>query len=145
LDQTEAQVAMTWERVFTVNDYYDGPRRGVADFRGKPHVYESQFSDAEAEYTDRFLLMEIESELFQLVLEDWAIWLRWHAAYQRGDVSDNTHPALPEDRKRHEELKQLVGSRLCAEPSKSVAMGAKFRSVTKGWDSFEVQWREVGT
>jgi len=60
---------MTWERVFTVNDYYDGPRRGVADFGGKPHIYESQFSDAEDPYTDRFLLMEIEAELFQLALE----------------------------------------------------------------------------
>jgi hypothetical protein len=136
---------MTWERIFTVNDYYDGPRRGVADFRGRPHVYESQFSDAEDEYTDRFLLMEIDPELFQLVLEDWTIWLRWHAAYQRGDVSIDTHPALPDDRKRHEELEQLVGSRLRAEPSKSTVMGAEFRSVAKGWNGFEVLWREVGT
>jgi hypothetical protein len=40
---------------------------------------------------------------------------------------------------------QLVGSRLCAEPSKSVIMGAEFRHVTTGWDGFEIQWREVAT
>src|SRR5215470_2005458 len=124
---------MTCERVYTVNDYYDGPRRGVANFRGKPHVYESQFSDFEDEYTDRFLLMEIESEVLQMVLEDWAIWLRWHAAYQRGDVSLDTHPALPEDRLRHEALTQLVGSRLCTEPSKSAVMQAEFLNVAGGW------------
>ncbi len=55
---------MTWECVYTVSEYYDGPRRGVADFRGRPHVYESQFSDLQDGYTDRFLLTEIDSEFF---------------------------------------------------------------------------------
>jgi hypothetical protein len=136
---------MAWERVHTVNDYYDGPRRGVAEFHGKPHVYESQFSDIADDYTDRFLLMEIDSELFKLALEDWTIWLRWHAAYQRGEASLDTHPARPVDRSRHEMLAQLVGNRLCAEPSRSAVMAAEFRNVVGGWDSFEVQWREVAT
>jgi hypothetical protein len=138
-------VAVTWEHVYTINLYYDGPRLGVADFRGKPHVYESQFSDMDDEYTDRFWLMELEPELFKLVLEDWGIWLRWHAAYQSGDVSLDTHPALPKDRERHEALKQLVGNRLSAEPNESAVVGAEFRNVTKGWETFKVQWREVAT
>jgi len=117
----------------------------AADFGGKPHIYESQFSDAEDPYTDRFLLMEIEAELFQLALEDWAIWLRWHAAFQRGDATIDRHPALSEDRERHEELKQLVGDRLCAVPGKSIMRGAEFRCVGKGWDGFEVRWLEVAT
>lgn len=143
-DQREPQEAATWERVYTVNEYYDGPRRGVADFRGKPHIYESKFDDIEDEYANRFLLMEIEPELFELVLEGWAIWLRWHAAYQRGDVSLDTHPALPEDRMRYDALKQRVDNRLRVEPGKAAATAAaEFRSLTKGWDRFEVQWRAV--
>ena len=27
---------MAWDRVYTVNDYYDGPRRGIADVDGIP-------------------------------------------------------------------------------------------------------------
>jgi hypothetical protein len=143
--KSDAWQALTWERVYTVNDYHDGPRLGVAGFRGRPHVYELQFSDADDEYADRFLLMEIEPELFELVLEDWAIWLRWQAAYQRGDVSLDTHPVLPEDRELHEALKHLVGKRLGAEPGKSAVMAAEFRNASEGWEKLEVQWRDVAT
>jgi hypothetical protein len=136
---------MTWECVYTVSEYYDGPRRGVADFRGRPHVYESQFSDLQDGYTDRFLLTEIDSELFRLALEDWSIWLRWRAAFDLGDVSLDTHPALPEDRERHRELEQLIGSRLRADPSKCTLMGAEFRKDGKAGGGLEVQWHDVDT
>ena len=55
---------MSWERVHTVNDFYDGPRLGVADYLGKPHIYQSEFSEAEDDYNDRFWLMPIEQKLF---------------------------------------------------------------------------------
>ena len=35
------------EPVYTVEDYYDGPREGVADFQGKSHVYKCQFSETD--------------------------------------------------------------------------------------------------
>jgi hypothetical protein len=131
---------MTWERVLTVSDIHDIPRRGVANFRDKPHLYQSQYSDAEDDYTDRFLLMEIESELFQLILEDWAIWLRWRAAFRDGVVSVDSHPALPEERRRHDEIKQIVDSWLSANPAKPILVAGEFRRVADAW---EVQWRDV--
>jgi hypothetical protein len=30
---------MAWDRVHTVNDYYDGPRLGIADVDRVPHIY----------------------------------------------------------------------------------------------------------
>jgi hypothetical protein len=36
-----------FERVHTMTDYYDGPRGGIADFRGTPHLYESEWRDDE--------------------------------------------------------------------------------------------------
>lgn len=33
------------EHVYTMTEYYDGPRGGVADFRGTPHVYRSLWTD----------------------------------------------------------------------------------------------------
>jgi hypothetical protein len=131
---------MTWESVFTVSDFFDGPRRGVANFGGKPHAYQSEFSDTNDEYSDRFLLMEIDPELFRLVMEDWAIWQRWLAAYRRGTASTDSHPALPEDRMRHHQIEQLIGSRLHVEPTNCFVKRAKFRQAAEVW---EVQWYDV--
>lgn len=36
----------SFERVYTVTDYHDGPRRGIADFNGKPHLFVSEFENA---------------------------------------------------------------------------------------------------
>ena len=35
------------EAVYTVTDFYDGVRGGVAYFHGAPHIYQSQFEDIE--------------------------------------------------------------------------------------------------
>lgn len=90
------------ERVYTVTDYYDGPRCGIANFRGRPHLYESDFDD------DTFRLYPVAADLLQLALEDWAIWVRWSDAFNRGEVDASTHPAHPADRTRHEELAALL-------------------------------------
>lgn len=61
---------------------------------------------------DTFLLMPIDQETFALALEDWAIWRRWETAFQLGKTTQETHPALLEDKSRHEELKRLLKGRL---------------------------------
>ena len=40
---TVAELQPGYEEVFTVMDYYDGPRKGVANFRGQPHFYDCIF------------------------------------------------------------------------------------------------------
>ena len=30
---------MAFERVYSVLDYYDGPRAGIANFQGEPHYF----------------------------------------------------------------------------------------------------------
>src|SRR3954462_14007265 len=100
---------MSWDHVLTINDYWDGPRRGIADVNGVPHIYESEFDHGADECSDTYLVSPIERSLLSIVLEDWEIWLRWHAAYQAGEVSLGTHPALPEDRERYETIQQAIG------------------------------------
>jgi len=34
-----------FEKVHTMTDYYDGPRKGIADFAGQPHFFESGLND----------------------------------------------------------------------------------------------------
>jgi hypothetical protein len=127
-----------WDRVYTVNEYYDGPVLGVADYHGKPHIYQNQFSEENCEYTNRFLLTDIDPELFALVLEDWEIWMRWDAAYRQRKVSVETHPALPEERQRHGELSLLIGDRLKVDSASAFSKWARFRGDLRG--GLEVEW-----
>jgi hypothetical protein len=113
------------ETVYTMTDWYDGPRRGVACYQGKPHLYESCWSDIETEY-DVFLLCEISGETLILAIEDWEIWQRWSSAFARGETTRETHPSLPEDRSRHEELAQILRDCLIMDESKAVAATAQF-------------------
>ena len=75
---------MNPDRVLTVNEYYDGPRLGVAELNGVPYIYEAEFDHSTDEYGDTYFLSPIDPELLALVLEDWAIWCRWDAAHKRG-------------------------------------------------------------
>jgi len=99
---------MKADRVLTINDYYDGPRLGIAELDGIPHIYEAEFDQSSDEYGDRYFLSLIDQELLAAVMEDWAIWCRWDEAHKRGEAVSETHPALPYERSRHAELKQLI-------------------------------------
>src|SRR5262249_30325968 len=101
----------TGESVFTVIDYWDGPRSGIANFNRAPHLYRSIFSDADDNWTDAFELYPVDGETLRLALEAWDIWLRWDNAIREGRTAVETHPALPEDRQRHAELKAELDRR----------------------------------
>ena len=36
-----------YEVVYSMTDFWDRPRGGIANFRGRPHVYRSTYSDME--------------------------------------------------------------------------------------------------
>lgn len=129
---------MSTDRVLTVNDYYDGPRLGIAEFNGAPHIYEAEFDHSADEYGDTYFLSPIEPKLLALVLEDWEIWLRWQAAHKRGEVGLDSHPALPADRERHEVLKALIGDQLKTDPANRVYCKASFSTSARG--VLAVQW-----
>lgn len=101
-----------FEEVFTVTDYYDGPRQGIANYGGSPHFYDCVISDEKQNYSDLYRLTPVTDQAFQLALEDWAIWERWDRAFKAGQTSEKTHPALPEDAARHAEIKSLVADYL---------------------------------
>jgi hypothetical protein len=78
------QLKPEYERVFTVTEYYDGPRKGIASFLGVPHLYECLFDEEKDGFSDQFLLTPIDTETFQLAMEDWSIWQRWEVAFKTG-------------------------------------------------------------
>ena len=137
-----------FETVYTLTDWYDGPRRGVAAFHGQPHVFESRWSDIGREEADTFLLMPISAETLELALEDWAIWIRWQTAFREGRTSQRTHPSLPEDAARHAELKDELRRRLAVDEARAVCATATFRRdgqhpESLAWGGYEVEWTQV--
>ena len=126
----------------TITHYYDGPRGGVADYAGKPHLYASLFDDAADDWSGMFLLMPIEEEVFVLALEDWRIWRRWETAYRVGKTSLEAPCTLPEDRARREELKRLIGTRLEVIPALAIKARGEFRDGVQETDAYglEVRW-----
>jgi hypothetical protein len=131
---------MAWDRVHTVNDYHDGPRLGIADVDGVPHIYEAEFDHSSDEYSDTYFVSPVDESLLALVLEDWEIWLRWDSAFKRGEVSIESHPALPEDRQRHEVLKIAIGDRLKVDRAQAGYMKARFGTSPRNGGTI-VEWR----
>jgi hypothetical protein len=97
-----------YEVVFTVRDYHDAPRSGVANFHGTPHFYQCIFDVNRDDYSNSYRLIPLNQDVFQAAIENWEIFLRWRAAFDLGKVNRKTHPALPQDKKRYEETKQIL-------------------------------------
>ena len=136
-----------FELVHTVTDFYDGARAGIAHLDGAPHLYQAEWDTALDDNSDTFLLMPIDEATLALALEDWAIWQRWEDAFHRGIADRESHPALPSDRERHEELKDLLVGRLRPDPKFSVRKLGEFRvrpdAATRPLGAFrnlEVRW-----
>lgn len=130
------------ERVFAVTDWYDGPRRGISNFRGQPHLFEFIFRDKDK---DAFLLWPLDEETFVLACEDWEIWRRWEKAFQARRTAIDTHPALPADRDRHEELHPLLNDRYPDRDSTAILAKAEFKpsGEENGHASLFVCWSVV--
>ncbi len=135
---------MAWDRVHTVNDYYDGPRLGIADVDGVPHIYEAEFDYSSDEFGDTYFASPVDENLLRLVMEDWEIWLRWNSAFRRGDASRETHPALPQDRERHEALKIAIGDRLRVDRAHAKYLKARFESSPNDQSQI-VEWRTANS
>lgn len=118
-----------FEEVFTVTDYYDGPRQGIANFKGKPHFYDCIFDEVRNDYSERYRLTAIPTHIFDLAMEDWAIWERWRTAFDAGQTTKESHPALPQERTRYEEIRGVLDSVLKTDELTSVVQIGLFEPI----------------
>ena len=128
-DNPQWELRVGYEIVFTVTYYYDGPRTGVANFLGRPHYYESIFEDLKQGYSDIYLLTPLTDPIFSAALEDWEIFRRWEAAFHRGETDRSSHPALPVDRSRHEQLEQILRNALKTDPERCIRKVGQFEAL----------------
>ena len=138
-----------YERVHTVTDYYDGPRKGIADFAGTPHLYESEWDAGADDYASTFRLSPVEPRLMELALESWRIWRRWETAFHQGRTTQETHPALPEERSRSNELHEILDRELTIDEQNNVRASGDFKAVDDpewsglGWRPLQVRWNRA--
>jgi hypothetical protein len=132
---------MAYERVFTVDDYYDGPRSGIASYLGRPHHYFCEWDEARGDYSDTFRLTPIDEETFSLAMERWSIWEQWDAAFRRGEVAQSTHPGLPGSNPRYAELQRTLEARLALRPAIRKRKHGTFRWSTEAGE--EVEWSDA--
>ncbi|MCX5514607.1 hypothetical protein C3941_16380 [Kaistia algarum] len=128
--------------VHVVWSYHDGPREGIAEFRGWPHVYKCRFSEVTDDWTDVFWLMKIEPSLLKLAEEQFAIFRRWKNQHELGSVSIDSHPALPTDRARYDELRSVIGDGLQLQPEHSITRRAHF-SLGGAPNGLTVRWTSL--
>ena len=131
-----------WEPVYTVNEYFDGPRRGFANFGGRPHAYSCEWDEQADDWSAVYLLAPISGEQLDLVREDWAIWRRWASAHETQNLTpDDKHPALAGDRPRHDELQPLVNEALVVDATQAIRAIPEFRGTLEPLHDLEVRWR----
>ena len=100
------------EHVLVENEWYDGPRAGIANVNGQPHRFASQWDEAGDEYVDTFVVWPVAEEELALEQEQWAIFVAWNKRYEAGAVDTASHPAHPGTNSRWDEIEaKLAPSR----------------------------------
>lgn len=129
---------MKWEKVHTVEDIFDIPRAGMADYRGHPYMFECEFDDSNDSFTEIFRLIPVESQLFNLVLERWEMWKRWRSAFDQRSTTRGTHPVLSEDRAQYLELSEQIRTSVDNRSKMQIRKRGLFHRTDAG--TYEVSW-----
>lgn len=108
------------EKVHVELEWYDGPRFGIADINGIPHRFKSLFDETNDEYLGIFVVWPIATETLALEIEQWEIFVEWNSRYERGEVSEKSHPGHGRLNPRWDELDKLL-----AKSRSEVPVGAK--------------------
>jgi hypothetical protein len=135
------------ENVLVENEWYDGPRAGIANINGRPHRFVSQWDEEEDEYLGSFLVWPIHADEVALEQEQWRIFAAWNEQYEAGEVDASTHPGRPGTNERWDEIaSQLAGPRATVP---STAQRAKAQMVhlereqryAQSGPAYQLSWR----
>ena len=96
------------EHVYVENEWYDGPRSGVADIDGQPHRFVSQYDETDDEYLGNFLVWPVDAAELALEKEQWLIFVVWNEEYEAGRAGVESHPGNPGTSRRWDEIQSLL-------------------------------------
>ena len=101
-----------FEEVYTVWEYYDGPRTGIANFKGELHYFECGWDEALDDYSEMYTLRSIDKEILPLVDELDQIWKDWVTRLHKGEVDAITHPGYKNHNPRFGQLSDLLDKKM---------------------------------
>ena len=81
-----------FEAVLSIEDYFDEPRSGIAQFHGSPHRFRCVFDELKDEYSNLYRLAPLSEYDAALGIEEWKTFLQWRRAFDRGEVSTGSQP-----------------------------------------------------
>lgn len=129
-----------WERVHSIEDWYDGPRAGIADHWGWPHHYRSLYLDNDRwdPDEDRFELVPVAAEAVEWARECDEILRRYYKAHQAGTAPEDPDDdrVLPADRTRRKELELRLAAELAANRHRALVVRGEFELGCK-----RVRWK----
>lgn len=127
--------------VHLVLNYWDGPREGVADYCGTPHYFRAVFDENRDEWSDVFILSPLDLETFRLVMERHQIWQRWQQAFDSGAVTIDSHPALPEETNRSNELAEIIERKTAIDSNTTIRLKGSFEADDRTKLTSDRKWR----
>ncbi|UVI29232.1 hypothetical protein [Paenibacillus spongiae] len=95
---------ISYEKVYTIHDWWDGPKTGVADYQGVPYIFNRNFDEALDDYDDYYLLSPITNQQFELIIEGYEIWLLYRDASNEQKDASKIYGSLPYDQERYLEI-----------------------------------------
>tara|TARA_R110002073_G_scaffold335466_1_gene527516 strand:- start:146 stop:559 length:414 start_codon:yes stop_codon:yes gene_type:complete len=132
---------MEYEKVYTVNDYWDGPIEGVADYQGKPHKFKLLFDKNEDQYSTDYELQKISTKEFKLILQSWSLWIKWNNKEGKTKEEFDSHPVLPTDKEELEKIEAQLRELAESNDSNKFKIKGFFNRLGTEHHDFEVQWK----
>ena len=99
------------ERVYVENDWYDGPRAGIADIDGHPHRFKANFDDSDDEHIGTFSVWPVAEDEMSREIEQWQIFVEWNDRYELGQTTVEDHPGNGGINARWDEIETLLRPR----------------------------------
>ncbi|WP_020519094.1 hypothetical protein [Catelliglobosispora koreensis] len=135
-----------FEPVLVENDWYDGPRSGLAYVWGKVCYFQcvrgySRPGDA----VDEFHVWPASEEAVAWEQEQWAIFTDWNDEFEAGTTTVQTHPARGGINGRYDQLQRLLAPHRVPPPNARRAFAElRFMEVDKRFHrdgpDYECQW-----
>ncbi|MBO0835849.1 MAG: hypothetical protein J2P28_10060 [Actinobacteria bacterium] len=116
-----------FERVHIELDWYDGPRRGLADVDGMPHYFQAVHDyGGTGEPGDEYLVWPASDTALALEREQWLIFVDWNTRYEAGTANVDSHPGHGRINARYDELSALLVTHRAVPPG-ALRLAAEWR------------------
>ena len=125
MPQKSPRTKRGYEPVFTVLEYYDGPRKGIASYKKTPHFFDCIINDKN-EYSEKYLLTPVDDETYQLAMEASEIFRKWEIRFHDSKRASTTTRAYLLDTKKYRAINRVLDKRLVTIPRQAIIRTGHF-------------------